>query len=121
MNPQSLNDETLQYMHSTPFFNMEQQRRYEYLKKVGTEITNIAKQFTIYAEIGQKMCTEFKSLRKYFNNMEIICTDASIKPLSEILKAVDAAFTSHFNIISQKIVSPHLYCTSKFQHQSLLP
>ena len=106
MNPQSLNDETLQYMHSTPFFNMEQQRRYEYLKKVGTEITNIAKQFTIYAEIGQKMCTEFKSLRKYFNNMEIICTDASIKPLSEILKAVDAAFTSHFNIISQKIVSP---------------
>ncbi|OHS98357.1 ARF GAP-like zinc finger-containing protein [Tritrichomonas foetus] len=104
--PSALNEEALQYMHSTPFFNMEQQRRFEYLKQVGTEITNIAKQFTIYADLGQKMCTEFKSLRKSFNNMEIICTDSSIKPLSDILKAVDTAFTSHFNIIAQKIVSP---------------
>ena len=104
--PHAINDETLQYMHATPFFNLEQQRRFEYLKQVGDEITNIAKQFTIYADLGQKMCSEFKSLRRSFNNMEIVCTDPSIKPLSQILKAVDTAFTSHFNIISQKIVSP---------------
>lgn len=104
--PHAINDETLQYMHATPFFNLEQQRRFEYLKQVGDEITNIAKQFTIYADLGQKMCSEFKSLRRSFNNMEIICTDQSIKPLSQILKAVDTAFTSHFNIISQRIVSP---------------
>lgn len=105
-NPHAINDETLQYMHSTPFFNMEQQRRYEYLKQVGEEITNIAKQFTIYAELGQKMCTEFKVLRRSFNNMEIIITDSSIKPLSQILKEVDTAFTRHFNLIAQNIVAP---------------
>ncbi|KAH0792514.1 ARF GAP-like zinc finger-containing protein [Histomonas meleagridis] len=106
MKPSKLSDESLQYMQTQAFFNIEQQKRYEYLQQIGSELTTISQHFTLYADLGQKMCEEFKQLRNSFDNMEIIATDQSIKPLSEIFQAVDTAFTTHFNIISKSIADP---------------
>ena len=99
-------DETLQYMHQTPLFDLEQQKKFEYLRHVASEITTISNHFTSYADIGLRMCAEFENLRKSFDSMEFICTDASIKPLCEIFAAVDGAFSQHFHIVNDKIVQP---------------
>jgi hypothetical protein len=51
------------------------------------------------------MLSVFTSLRKSFDAMEVVCTDSSIRPLSEIFKAVDDAFTKHFADVMSKIVA----------------
>lgn len=101
-----LTDEILQYMHQSPVFNTTKQRQFEYLRHVASEITTISNHFTLYADIGQKLRTEFANLRKSFDNMELICTDMSVKPLCEIFAAVDTAFSQHFHVVNEKIVKP---------------
>jgi hypothetical protein len=103
--PESVDDETLQFMHSTPVFDLEQQRRYEDLLQIGSEIQTIAAHFVVYADLGQKMCLEFASLRKSFNRMEVMSADSSVRPLGKLFRAVDRAFTCHFNDVAQKIVT----------------
>jgi hypothetical protein len=102
---QSVDDETLQFMHSTPVFDLEQQRRYEDLLQIGSEIQTIAAHFVVYADLGQKMCLEFASLQKSFDRMEVMSADSSIRPLGKLFRAVDRAFTCHFNDVSQRIVT----------------
>jgi hypothetical protein len=91
-------------MYTSPFFNLEQERRYQYLKLVGTEIASIAKHYELYADLGSKMQQEFASLRRSFQQMEVISSDMSINPLCAMFASVDRAFTHHFGVVGSKIV-----------------
>jgi hypothetical protein len=102
--PQHIDERVLQFMHSTPVFNFEQQHRYQGLLTISSEIQSIAGHFTAYADLGQKMCSEFAALRKSFGRMEVMSADASIRPLGKVFKSVGRAFSSHFNEVTHKIV-----------------
>jgi hypothetical protein len=102
---EGVDENVLPFMHATPVFNFEQQHRYQDLLNVGAEIQSIAGHFTVYADLGQKMCAEFASLRKSFERMEVMAADASIRPLGRLFAAVDRAFSCHFNDVARKIVT----------------
>jgi hypothetical protein len=100
----TIDPQILQFMHLTPVFNFEQEHRYQDLRNIGSEIQSIASHFNAYADLGQRMCSEFASLRKTLSRMEVMSTDAFLRPLGKLFHAVDRAFTCHFNDVAQKIV-----------------
>jgi len=88
-------------MHFNPFFNMEQQRRYDFLIQLGQDLRRFSNHFQSYQEIGIKLCSEFSTIRSYFDQIEILCTNDSYKTLCSLFLTVDNAFTKHFSQIGE--------------------
>ena len=104
--PFPINDELLQYMHFNPFFNIEQQRRYEYILQLGQDLSKISKSFLNYQEIGIKLCNEFATIRSKFDQFDFVFTDELYKPLITLFLNVDNALTNHFSLINETVVKP---------------
>jgi hypothetical protein len=103
--PQQIDDDTLQYMHSTPIFNLDQQRRFEDLQLIGTEVKKIAAHFTSYTDLGQRMCGEFTAITDSLKGLRVLGSDAVLQPLLRLFSGIRDAFATHLKDVFQHIVT----------------
>jgi hypothetical protein len=95
-----------QYVHPPAFFVFEQQRRFDDLNATSTQLRVLSRKFRGVQDHASKLSKLLREALDLLTSLEMVCTDATVRPLLPLLSGCANSYHQHFIALSETVIGP---------------